>query len=257
MRSVCALRAWSAIAPGLLTTAHWQQWAIQPSCPRGELALDFSHIPPLVRRRLGPLAKLAFSVADVVLAQASQPDLPVVWVSRYGDSDKSLALLQSQAIGEPLSPMAFGLSVHNAIGAQHSILRGIRSNAVCVATSDGAPEAGVMEALGLLHEGASEVMLVCYEAPLPRPYDRFHDEPQPSYAWAALLALAAPGELGFSLKAIPATTGDICQSLDSGLPHGLEVLHFLLSPARASLCVAHNSGEQQRSGCWLWERCDG
>ncbi|WP_174435596.1 beta-ketoacyl synthase chain length factor, partial [Comamonas aquatica] len=149
MRSVCALRAWSAIAPGLPTTAHWQQWAIQPWCPSGELALDLSHIPSMVRRRLGPLAKLAVSAADVVLAQTSQPDLPVVWVSRYGDSDKSLALLQSQAIGEPLSPMAFGLSVHNGIGAQHSILRGIRSNSVCVATSNGAPEAGMMEALGL------------------------------------------------------------------------------------------------------------
>lgn len=257
MRSVCALRAWSAIAPGLPTTAHWQQWAIQPWCPSGELALDLSHIPPMVRRRLGPLAKLAVSVADVVLAQTSQPDLPVVWVSRYGDSDKSLALLQSQAIGEPLSPMAFGLSVHNGIGAQHSILRGIRSNAVCVATSNGAPEAGMMEALGLLHEGASEVMLVCYDAPLPTPYDRFHDEPQPYYAWAVLLTLAAPGESGFSLKTIPATTSGIYQSLDSGLPHGLEVLHFLLSPERVSLCVPHNSGEQQRSGCWWWERCDG
>ena len=260
VRRVLSLRAWSALAPGLQTAAHWKQWALQSVWPSGEVTLDLSHIPAMARRRLGTQAKWAIAVADEVLAQAQQPDLPVIWASRYGDAAKSLALLQDQAAGEPLSPTAFGLSVHNGIGAQHSILRGMRANAICVAASHSAPEAGVMEALSLLCEGAPEVMLVCYDAPLPAPYDLFHDEPMLPFAWAALLTLAAPGTRGFALQA--ASSSDTCalnESPSHGLPQGLQVLHFLLHEAatqwRRPLFGATSAQTATPSGHWLWERC--
>lgn len=262
MRRVWALRAWSALAPGLQTSAHWQQWAQQPVWPRGDVTLDLSHIPAMARRRLGQQAKWAVFVADAVLAQATQPDLPAVWASRHGDAEKSLALLQDQAAGEPLSPTAFALSVHNGIAAQHSILRGMRANAVCVACAHAAPEAGVVEALGLLHEGASEVMLVCYDAPLPAPYDRFHDEPVLPFAWAALLAWAAPGELGFTLQAQSAAApGNREGSTPQHFPHGLEVLQFLLQKDPPALRFPQVrtglGGAPASAGNWLWERCHG
>ena len=262
MRRVMALRAWSALAPGLQTSVHWQQWARQPVWPCGEVTLDLSHIPAMARRRLGAQAKWAVSVADAVLAHAVQPDLPVVWASRYGDAEKSLALLQDQAAGEPLSPTAFGLSVHNGIGAQHSILRGMRSNAVCIASAHAAPEAGVLEALGLLCEGAPEVMLVCYDAPLPAPYDRFHDEPALPWAWAALLALAAPGEPGFALSAQPMVAPEnFDKNMPQRLPHALDVLQFLLQEDTRTLhCPQVRAGQDgvaTGAGSWLWERCHG
>lgn len=248
MRRVLALRAWSALAPGLQTAADWLQWAAQPVWPCGELVLDLAHIPAMARRRLGPQAKWVVTVADAVLAQAAQSDIPVVWASRYGDAEKSLTLLQAQAAGEPLSPTAFGLSVHNGIGAQHSILRGMCSNALCVASANAAPEAGVMEALGLLCEGAAEVMLVCYDAPLPAPYDRFHDEPVVPFAWAVLLTLAAPDQPGFVLQAQAAPALTIADENAGGpLPHGLQVLQFLLHEPQAVL--------RSCAGRWLWERC--
>lgn len=262
MRRVWVLRAWSALAPGLQTSAHWQQWARQPVWPSGEVTLDLSHIPAMARRRLGPQAKWVVSVADAVLPHASQLDVPVVWASRYGDAEKSLALLQDQAAGEPLSPTAFGLSVHNGIGAQHSILRGMRANAVCIASAHAAPEAGVVEALGLLCDGAPEVMLVCYDAPLPAPYDRFHDEPALPFAWAALLALAAPGEPGFVLQTqAAAATEKLNENTLQRLPHALEVLQFLLQDAPATLhCPQARTGQGEAvvgTGSWLWERCHG
>lgn len=252
VRAAFAVQAWAAIAPGLLSQEQWLQWAEAPVCPVGDAAVDLSHVPPMARRRLGHLAKLAISVADQALACAQRPDIPVVWASRYGDAEKALSLLKSQSMDEPLSPTSFGLSVHNAVGAQHSILRGMRVNAVCVASSRCAPEAGVVEAVSLLQDmdpDVAEVLLVCYDQPLPGDYAAFHDEPVAEYAWAALLGPARAGGDNFLLRASAAPTpagGAVAEA--PRLPHGLDVLHFLLQAKRPSWAHAHPTGR------WVWER---
>lgn len=237
------------MAAALRHADQWRAWAARPGLPTGDVHVDLSHLPPMVRRRLGPLARMAVCVADAVLEQAAQADVPVVWASRYGDAEKSLSLLRTQALGEPLSPTAFGLSVHNAIGAQHSLLRRMRANALSVASAQGVPEAGMMEVLGLLHEGADEVVLVCYDAPLPQPYACFHDEPQAEYAWAALVGRAGMGEPGFALQAA-GCDGPVDEA-GAGLPHGLQVLRFLVQDAGTSSPPCHVSGR------WRWERVHG
>ena len=226
MRAAFAVRAWAAIAPGLQSQEQWLQWAKAPVCPVGDTAVELPHVPAMSRRRLGHLAKMAVAVADAVLPPAEGADIPVVWASRYGDADKALALLRTQALDEPLSPTAFGLSVHNAVGAQHSILRGMRANAVC---------------------GAAEVLLVCYDEVLPPDYAAFHDEPAAEYAWAALLAPLQAGEAGFVLQALDddAPQGE---GQAGALPHGLDALHFLLQGERQNLVRGHASGR------WMWER---
>lgn len=251
MRDGFAIQAWSAIAPGLQTPSQWLAWLENPCLPQGALDMDLAHIPAMARRRLGHVAKLAVWAADQVLTQTEDHDaLPVVWASRYGDADKSLALLQSQAEQAPLSPTAFGLSVHNGVAGQHSILRSMRSNAVCVAASQTTPEAGVIEALGLLHDGAPEVLLVCYDSVLPGAYAVFHDEPLVDFAWAVRLVSGEVGQARMRLRAaglaevLPTSPGP------QGLPHGLDALHFLLQPQRAALVHVHASGQ------WVWERCD-
>lgn len=205
------------------------------------------------RRRLGHLAKLAVSAVDRVLPSARNVDIPVVWASRYGDAEKALGLLRTQALDEPLSPTAFGLSVHNAVGAQHSILRGIRANSVCVASSCCVPEAGAVEAVSLLADGdpeTAEVLLVCYDEPLPPEYAVFHDEPVAEYAWAVLLRPHRAGGRGFTLQARDSAPQGDSHGVHppAVLPHGLDVLHFLLQDERQSLVHRHASGE------WVWER---
>lgn len=200
----------------------------------------------MARRRLGRLAKMAVLVADDVLQQKQLTDLPVVWASRYGDAEKSLALLRSQVAGEPLSPTAFGLSVHNGVGAQHSILRGMVANAICVASSGSVPEAGVVEAMGLLGDGASDVMLVCYDEPLPGEYAGFTESPAAEFAWATLLTQKTNGLPSFALSA----SGDDVQSSESAaLPHSLQVLRFLLDADQSRLTQQRSEG-----GVWVWER---
>lgn len=248
VRIAFAVQAWAAIAPGLLSQKEWLQWAEAPVCPVGRTEVELPHVPPMSRRRLGHLAKMAVYVADTVLLPEQEADIPVVWSSRYGDAEKALALLKTQALDEPMSPTAFGLSVHNGIGAQHSILRGMRANAVCVASSHGAPEAGMVEAAGLLHEGAPEVLVVCYDEPLPGDYAGFHHEPVAEYAWGVLLGPLLKDEPGFALQAMePAQQNEEHDAVSSILPHGLDVLHFLLQTQRQQLVHPHASGQ------WKWE----
>lgn len=255
VRLAFAIRAWAAVSSGLHSQEQWLKWAETPVRPMGDAVVELPHVPAMLRRRLGHLAKMAVYVADSVLQLTQRTDIPVVWASRYGDADKALALLRSQALDEPLSPTAFGLSVHNAVGAQHSILRGMHANAVCVASSQCAPEAGIVEAVGLLNDGAqaaAEVLLVCYDEPLPPDYAVFHDEPVAEYAWAVMLAPLQPGEEGFALQALDATLKGGEEAAQSGgaglLPHGLDALHFLLQGERQHLVHSHASGQ------WMWER---
>lgn len=184
------------------------------------------------RRRLSVLGKMAVAVADEVHAstQTAWDETPVVWASRYGDAQRSLQLLHSQVQGEPMSPTSFGLSVHNGIGAQHSIARKVRANSVCVAAGTQTAEAGMVEALGLLGDGARQVMLVCYDAPLPEDYAQFHGEPMCAYAWAWLVTAAqtAGNQSASVLQALPKNEAASLEH-KSMLPHGLEVLQCMLS----------------------------
>jgi hypothetical protein len=253
VRAAFAVQAWAAIAPGLQSQEQWLRWAEAPVRPVGDTEVELPHVPAMSRRRLGHLAKMAVFVADRALPPGRGADIPVVWASRYGDAEKALALLRSQALDEPMSPTAFGLSVHNAVGAQHSILRGMRANSVCVASSHCVPEAGVVEAVSLLDDmdpEAAEVLLVCYDEPLPLDYAVFHDEPVAEYAWAALLRPLAAGSKGFVLQAqdgVPQGDDHVADS-PAALPHGLDALHFLLQGERQNLAHRHASGQ------WLWER---
>lgn len=249
MRVAFAVKEWAAIAPSLQSKEQWINWATAPYCPNGTAVVDLPHVPPMARRRLGHLAKMAVSVADAVLVGAQCIDMPIIWASRYGDAERSIALLKSQASDEQLSPTAFALSVHNGVGAQHSILRGIVASAVCIASSRFAPESGVVEAVGMLNDGATEVLLVCYDAPLPSDYVEFHDEPLTEFAWAVLLGPLSPGGKGFELStSVEPLFEKHVEPVPGTLPHGLDVLHFLLREQQPNLNCVHESGQ------WTWER---
>lgn len=197
------------------------------------------------RRRLALLGKMAVAVADQVLAplSGSAQDLPVVWASRYGDAQRSLELLGEHARSAPLSPTSFALSVHNAIGAQHSIARRMTGNALCVAAGDSTVEAGLVECLGLLAEGAPQVLLVCYDAPLPEDYALFQDEPACAYAWAWLLGAvpAAGAQRVLTLESVDLPVERGPEGDARLLPHGLEVLQWAL---------ARGQGGRSRDGRW-------
>lgn len=242
------IREWAACAPGLESKAQWHAWASAPWLPVGEAAAALPEMPPLLRRRLSPLGRLAAQAAYGCWPAASVGQ-PVVFASRYGDATRSLEMLAELARGQAVSPTAFGLSVHNAIAAQVSIARADRGNALAVSAGAASAAAGLLEALALLHDGAPEVLLVHYDAPLPGDYAAFADEAAAPYAWAWRVALPEGAEAHRSLACAPADSGPADAPCAPLLPLGLDLLRWAVSGQPAWSRVA---GAQRWSG-----RCHG
>jgi len=220
-----AISAWAAWAPGLSTPTQWLRWASQPGLPVGDEQPALGQVPTLLRRRLGPLGRMAAQAA-----YDCQPcsGAPVVFASRYGDAARSLALLRGFSIADTMSPADFALSVHNAIGAVYSIARRDTGNFSSIAAGPASAGAAVVEAAGLLADGAPEVLVACYDAPLPGEYSEFADEAPATYAWAWRLAPPAAGQPRLSLSCEAANDEPAPQT--SGLPFGLDVFRFSISP---------------------------
>jgi hypothetical protein len=231
------IKHWAGLAPGLADAAAWQAWAASPHRPEGALEAPLSAMPSMQRRRVERVGRLALQVAFDVDAQGEAPDFaarPMVFASRHGDAPRSVGLLDALDRGEALSPTQFGLSVHNAVAAQYGIARSSTAPYSAVAGGRFSAEAGMLEALAFLADGHDEVLLVVFDEPPPALFERDADEPPVMFAWA--LRIAAAESSGFQLDAAasPAASGaGTCGEASATVPHGLDVLAFLLAPRPA------------------------
>ncbi|WPB57069.1 beta-ketoacyl synthase chain length factor [Xylophilus sp. GOD-11R] len=243
-----AIQAWAGLAAGLVSPSCWLRWAKAPECPAGEFApasAPLAEVPAMLRRRLGPLGKYASQVAYD--CQGDDDHLPFVFASRYGDSTRSLNLLGDYSNGSPISPADFALSVHNAISAIYSIARKDRGFQSSIAGGRFSAEAGLVEAVSLLDDGAQAVMLVHYDEPLPGEYAAFSDEPSSAYAWAWRVSRPAHAAESFTLRACSPELHDPLEKVR--LPHGLDVFRFVLSGAPS---LKSSDGQS----AWTWTRHD-
>jgi len=226
--------AWAACAPGLETPDAWTRWADGPWLPVGEPQAALAAVPPMLRRRFGPLGRVAAQAGFDLAGSRALQDAPVptVYASRYGDAARCLALLADHARGDALSPAAFGLSVHNAIGAMVAIASEDRSNSSAIAAGRATAAAGLVEAVGLLADDAPCASLVVYDAPLIPDYAGFEDEPSAPFAWAWRVRRPHAGEPALHLDwpATGAATARPDERLRA-LPASLQVLWFALSGA--------------------------
>jgi len=240
-----AIKDWAACAPGLAASADWQAWAAAGGLPEGAVDAPLAEMPALQRRRLGPLGRMAAQAAWRCQREAG--GLPVVLASRYGDAERALKLLKEFTFGDGMSPTDFTLSVHNAIGALYSIARGDAASYTGIAAGAASAGAGLVEAAALLADGAREVLLVCYDAPLPGEYAAFDPGARCAYAWAWRVAAVRPGESHFSLAWT--ADGEADDSASAALPFGLDAHRFVVSgqPSLTRRC---------QGARWTWSRHD-
>ena len=229
-------------APGLTTPEAWAAWAEAPYAIQPGEEPGVKAMPAMLRRRAGFLGKMALEVAYQCLD--GRGDIPTVFCSRHGDVARAVELLTDLARGEPLSPTAFGMAVHNAIPGLLTIARGDRANHIALASGAATIEHAVIEACGLLADGAPSVLLVACDCPLPALFKPFEECEEQPHAWAWLMT-AADGDGDVDTIALDwSACGD---PPASRVPGGLELAAFHLRGART---MERRDGRLR----WRWSR---
>ncbi|NIF25552.1 beta-ketoacyl synthase chain length factor [Pantoea sp. Tr-811] len=228
---------WRAWAPGRSAPADWQSWANgQYLASSDATAPDVSFLPAMQRRRLSHLARMAFAVGWPLSEGHAQ--LPLVFVSRHGETPRTFSILSELAARQPLSPTQFSLSVHNAVIGLWSILRGATCEMTALAATGDGFEHGVLEAAALLAEGAPAVLLIITEELPPEAYSPWIDDVPFAYALGLLLTPGKQWQL--APGAAPANP-----TLE--LPHGLSWLKAMLTG-----CTSFTHTGKRRT--WNWQR---
>lgn len=234
----CSLLGWSAWAPGVSSPEEWRAWAAgtlaitdTPDSP----PVDF--IPAIQRRRLSRLSRL--SLAAAYSCANGHHQLPTVFASRHGEIHRTLGLLTDLAKDEPLSPMAFSLSVHNTASGLYSIATGNTAPSTAVAAGLDTLPMAIIEAIGQLqrHE---EVMVVYAEEPLPAEYHAFSANDNSALLGLAL-RLGRPGT-GRDWQLQPTSNG----SSTAGSP-GLAMARWLSGQEHGWLITG-----ERNNWAWSW-----
>lgn len=229
---------WRAWAPGLESVDDWQAWSRQPVVPPvSDAAPDVSFLPAMQRRRLSRLARMAFSVAWPLAEGRS--NLPLVFISRHGETPRTFEILKDLAADQPLSPTQFSLSVHNAVIGLWSIMRGETSEMTALAATGDGLEHGMLEAAALLGEGSPAVLLVITEEEPPSVYAPWVSDVPFPYAVGLLLTRGDDWQLQLSNPTEPLPGSD--------WPHALDLLRTLLGN---QLTCQH----AWKNRLWTWQR---
>lgn len=212
MRPV-VLDGWAGVAPGLdLQPEGWRDWAARPrsfaGAPETRPSLDF--LPALQRRRCDTLSRMMLAAANACCGEADRGEALSVFASRHGSFGTTVAMLETLARGEPLSPTRFSHSVHNTQAGLFSIWAGNQQLAQSLASRAETFEHGFLEAVCLLARSRGRpVLLVTGDEALPEPVAQLSDDPHPPYAVGLLLrattdaARSSGRTLGFALETDP------------------------------------------------------
>ena len=232
------IAAWRAWAPGLDSVADWQAWSQHPhAIAASDASPDVSFLPAMQRRRLSRLARMAFSVGWP-LAEGHEA-LPLVFVSRHGETPRTFDMLNELAARQPLSPTQFSLSVHNAVIGLWSIMRGETSEMTALAAAGDGLEHGMLEAAALLEEGAPAVLLIITEEQPPQAYSQWIDDVPFPYAVGLLLTPGTDWRL--TLNSGPEAVSK------AHWPHALNLLRTLLGQQP-------HCQHAWKNRVWTWQR---
>ena len=105
---------------------------------------DVSFIPPMLRRRMSIVEKIAISMASKIAPESG--DYRVVFASRFGEWNQTVKLIQQFYNDHEMSPMGFSNSVHNAAMGHFSLLTHNKSSYTSIAAGEKTIETGLLDA---------------------------------------------------------------------------------------------------------------
>ncbi|RIY31641.1 hypothetical protein CKF54_06275 [Psittacicella hinzii] len=150
--------------------------------------LDF--LPLAQRRRLNNEARLMFEAAWDLTNQ--EDNYPVIYASLRSEINRSLELIQSLVTEGSISPTSFGLSVHNALIGQWSILKKVTQESTAISSLYENLEVSLLKAYTLLQEGHKKVVILLVEGELSSKFDYREQDLQLPLSYALALVVV-PG----------------------------------------------------------------
>lgn len=179
---------------------RWIAWPDAGTDPGEAIQPDVRFVDPMLRRRLGPLAKMLLHVAHLCAEDLRGARL--VFASRHGELTYTVAMLRELAVGSMPSPTMFSLAVHNAAAGIFSILRQDPAPAIAVAASDDTLGQALVECHCQLEMFPDQQVLLVYgDKTLPAEYREFAEQPGRDVALAVLFTKGASRMLTVTMGA--------------------------------------------------------
>ena len=227
----------------LLRAAVWFEEPPQPELSLNDFfnasvgTADVAYVAPIYRRRLGRLARGMLHCAGRVCAEPM--DMRVVFASRHGEMERTVAVLRDLALGAEISPTLFSLSVHNSVAGLWSILKENHGPSTALAAGAETFAWGLLEAFAAIQENPSQPVLYVFgDDRLPELFQPFLPAEVVPHAMALLLG--TPAERTLTLSWDPDQDDE-----PSPLPQSL---HFLQAMGSSD----PGGSWHGRGGAWNW-----
>jgi len=231
---------WLALSSGLHNKVDWQNWLDNnKQWPNKAAQVASDLIPPMMRRRMSRLSKIAVQTA-LQLSQGKPIDY-IIFASRHGELSRTVKLLEDIMSGEDASPLAFSQSVHNTAAGLFTIASDRAIPATSLAAGENSLSSALVEAFCYLSENPEHnVLVVDFDEPLPELYLQYETQNFQSYALALLIS---------SGKDYCLTIENKTEQVASKTPHALQLIDFLLNFHEHKSMLMQGFSKQ-----WTWVR---
>jgi len=229
---------WFALCP---STAEQKGWTLlaekQPLClgVLNESPVDL--IPPMMRRRMSSLSKLAVQTA-MRLSALTEINY-IIFASRHGELSRTIKLIEDIIDGNDASPIIFSQSVHNTAAGLFTIATQQAIPVCSLAAGENTLHSALIEASCYLQDNPEDkVLLLNFDEPLPEHYCCFDALEYHSFALGFLLEFG----MEFQIKSIINA-----QLSESSPPQAFSCIDYLLSGHNAFTIYSKKSS-------WLWKK---
>ena len=142
---------------------------------------DFSFIPPMMRRRMSALEKIAVGLAGKIAPDTQK--YTTIFASKFGEWGQTVQLIKQFFEEKEMSPAGFSNSVHNAAAGLFSLLTHNTNSYTSIAAGDDTLEMAILKAL----TEKNDVMVVFVGEHNPEIYAPLLDTPHDAFGMAFMM----------------------------------------------------------------------
>lgn len=198
-------------------------------------------IPPIIRRRLSRVSKMALEVSFEAL-KGELADF-TIFCSRHGELHRTVNILSDITDGETPSPTAFSQSVHNTAAGLYSIInKDTKPNTATTSGADTLETAFVTAWARMMNHQAERVLVVYADELLPDIFDQFKVTTELSFSAAFLMTRGSDRIKGSKVKLL----------LNSSCEHRPDMDHSCLTLIRHLLNGAKHFCTTSDRRSWQW-----